>query len=287
MLNNFQVGFFIIAMITLIFIGGSLFLIRKRNLTGKNQKNLTDDLINRVKNSPDKISEKLLMRMKDKGVDFVPQIAEIWPELSPEKRDQLWEFWESEGYIDVFIKGLGAKNEERRMEAAQVLTLINNKKLLIPLMDALTLPDQYVPARVAEVLLSFGPDAVELMTGRLTDLPDEAKCLVISILEELEDPQAIPFLIKELSHPSPQVRMKTVEALGQIGNGEIVDSIIPMMEDNDWGVRSRAAKALGKMNNGKAIPALEQALQDEAWWVRANAQEALKRIALTKEGNSR
>jgi len=281
------VGIFIMAVIALMLIWGSLCLIRKRNLKGKSQQDLPGDLINQIKNAPDKISEKLFILMKDKGVDLVPRIVEIWPELSSEKRDQLWEFWESEGYIDIFIKGLGAKNEERRMEAVQVLTVINNKKLLIPLMDALTLPDQYVPARVADVLLSFGPDAVELMTGRLSDLPDEAKYLVISILEEFEDPKAIPFLLKELSHPSPQVRMKTVEALGQIGNGEIVGSIIGMMEDIDWGVRSRAAKALGKINNIKAVPVLEKALQDQAWWVRTNAQEALKRIALTKEGNNR
>lgn len=282
------VGIFIIGIITLILIWrGLFFLMRKRSLTGKSQKCLSGDLINRVKHVPDKIPEKLFIQMKARGVDLVPSIVRIWPELSLEKRGQLWEFWESEGYIDIYIKRLGAKNEERRVEAAQVLMGINNKKLLEPLMDALAAPDQYVPARVAEVLLSFGPDAVDLMTGRLPDLSDEAKCLVISILEEFRDPKAVPCLLKELSHPSSQVRMKTVEALGEMGNGAIVDSLIGMMEDVDWGVRSRAAKALGKVNNPRAIPFLKKALQDEAWWVRANAQEALKKIRLTEEGGNR
>ena len=151
-------------------------------------------------------SEKLLLVMKDSGTNLVPLIVKIWPELSLEQREQLWEFWESEGYIDIFIKGLGGKNEERRMEAAQVLMGINNKKLLLPLMDALAAPDQYVPARVADVLLSFGTEAVGPIIGRLPDLSDEAKCLAISILEEIGDSKAIACLLKELSHSSPQVR---------------------------------------------------------------------------------
>lgn len=276
----------IIAILSLTFLGGVLLLMRKIKLRGKNKKNMPDNIVNQVKDDHDKIPENIFILMKDHGIDLVPCLIEIWPELTLEKKDQLWLFWDTEGYIDVFMKRLGAKNEERRMEAAQVLTVLNHKKTLIPLMDALTLPDQYVPARVAEVLLSFGSEAVELMIGRLSDLPEEAKCLVISILEEFEDPKAIPFLLKELSHPSPQVRMKTVEALGQIGDEEVVGHIISMMEDDDWGVRSRAAKALGKMKSIKAIPVLERALQDQAWWVRTNAKESLKGIALMKKGDN-
>lgn len=264
-----------------IFLGivGGILFFRKKNVSGHGAKGLPEDFAARLKSAPDKLPEKLMMHLKDEGVNLIPFIAPIWPELSREKREILWSLWDTQGHIDFFIKGLGAKMEEKRVEAARVLMEIKNEKMIAPLLDALESPDQYVPARVAEVLLAYGPDAVAPMVHRLPGLADEAKCLVISILEELGDPRAVPSLLQELSHPAPPVRMKAVDALGEIKDRETVDSLVEMMEDGDWGVRSRAAKALGKMKDSRGIPALEKAAQDEAWWVRTNAREALKEIS--------
>lgn len=277
---------FLIAGVLLIIIFGGLTIKRKKTLPEKGQKNLSGNLVKQIKNVSDRIPEKLFTMMQEKGVSLVYEMVRIWPELSSIKKGQLWDFWQREGYIDSLIKDLGAKNEERCVEAARVLMVINDKKLIPPLINALASPKQYVPARVAEVLLSFGTDAVEPIIRKLPELSDEAKCLAISILEELGDPKAAPGLLGELSHPLPQVRKITVEALGEMGNREVLDNLILMMEDIDWGVRSSTAKALGKINSPRAIPVLQRALQDEAWWVRANAEEALKRINLAGEANN-
>lgn len=269
----------IFLLITLLLIGAFFCLMRKRKAPVKKEEDLPGDIISQLRKNSGKMTEELFIQVQEEGINLIPRLKEIWQELSPKIQEELWEFWESQGYIDTYIKRLGAKDEVQCVEAAQVLMSLKNKKLILPLIDALTKPAQYVPARVAEVLLAYGSDAAEIMALRLPELPLEAKCQVISILEELGDSQGIPCLLQELAHPSPQVRMKAVDALGEVGSQEISESLIMMMNDPDWGVRARAAKALGKIKAPQGIPVLEMALQDDAWWVRKNAEEAIKKIS--------
>ncbi|ATW26234.1 HEAT repeat domain-containing protein [Candidatus Formimonas warabiya] len=247
-------------------------------LGGPKKENQSPHMIAVLKAASGRLPDRLLVQMRSGGIKLVPVILEIWPQLAPEIRDQLVILWEEEGYLDHYIRALGAKGEEERIGASAVLGKIKDKRLIVPLMKALGEPGQYVPARVAEVLISLGQEAVDPMAHCLANLPETPKCLVISILEEIGDRKALPALIHELSHDSAQVRMRTVDALGEIGDQEAVDALLLLMRDPDWGVRSRSAKALGMMGAYQAVTILEEALHDEAWWVRTNAREALNKI---------
>ncbi|HHT62611.1 MAG: HEAT repeat domain-containing protein [Bacillota bacterium] len=270
---------FIAAFITLALVWGVWCVLGRRGASVKKKEDSLGDIGDQLCRISGQISPELFTQIKEEGIDLIPKLVSHWPEISPEIREQLWDFWESQGYIDNYIKRLGSKNEEVCIEAAQVLMKLKNKKLILPLVDALMAPDQFVPARVGEVLLSYGSDASEVMIRRLPELPPEARCQVISILEEFGNPQAVSCLLNELTHPSSQVRIKAVDALGTLGNGKITESLIKMMDDADWKVRAAAAKALGKTQAPQGIPALEKALKDEAWWVRKNAEEAIKKIS--------
>jgi len=278
-LENISGPLIVFGLVVLVLLGAVYLLKKKRKAGAEGQQELPEDPLGNLKKISGRLPEKLLLHMKEAGIDLVPVIVKSWPELAPDIREQLQEFWEAQGYLDIFIQRLGAKNEEQCLEAAQVLMGLKNKNLLLSLIDTFTKPGQYVPARVADVILSYGAEAVPPLLRRLPELPLEAKCQVISILEEFGNRQAVPGILKELSHPSPQVRAKAVDALGELGDQEIAGNLISMMQDQDWGVRARAAKALGKIKASQARPVLEEALLDEAWWVRSNAKEALKRIS--------
>lgn len=254
------------------------FFFKGARRRSKNSEDRSENLVQLIKNEPGLIPENILNQVRADGKASISLLSALWPELSLEKRGQLWEVWQDEGLIDDLVKDLGSKYEEKHLTAAQILKEMKHEKLLIPLINALESSDQFVPARVAEVLLSYGKSGMNLILERLPDLSEDGKCLAISILEEFGDPGSVPALLKEFSHASLKVRMKAVEALGEIGNQEITDAMIIMLQDQEWEVRSRAAKALGKIKDPRSIPALEKSLADETWWVRENVKDALKRI---------
>jgi HEAT repeat protein len=258
-------------------------LFKGKKRRSEHREDPPDNLVQLIKNEPGLIPDKIIDRVRKGGMASLPSLTAIWSELSLEKQNQLWEIWQEDGLIDGIVKDLGSKYEDKHLLAAQVLKEIKHEKLLLPLINALESSDQFVPARVAEVLLSYGQPGMDLIMARLPELSEEGKYLAISILEEFGDPKAIPPLLKELAHTAPKVRMKAVEALGELGNYKVATSIIEMLQDDEWEVRSRAAKALGKIKDSQAIPALQRLLEDETWWVRENAHDALKKILAARE----
>lgn len=230
------------------------------------------------------LPETLVEEVRAAGPEVLPQFTKAWAELDVAVQEELVVLWEKEGYMDYWIKALGAKGEIERLTATVVLSRIKNKRIIKPLITALGEPDRYVPARVAEVLVAFGSEAVEPLVKSLAELPEQTRCMVIAVLEELADNRAVPALAKELLHSSVEVRQSAATALGEIGGPEVLDNLIPLLKDSDCKVKSRVAKALGKLGSHRAVPALEEALNDEAWLVRTNAREALETINRTTGG---
>lgn len=272
------------------------------------------DLTSTLKSTYGPLPEKLVEVMRFTGIGHVPYVMEIWSQLSSEVKEQVVKFWENEGYAEqylntledldeagkenvikflrimdsesailAFMDSMGNKNEGTRMAATEVLRNLKDVRVIQPLINALNEPHKYLPARVAEVLISLGKDAVEPLINALFDLPEQVKGMVIEILEEIGDERATRALIKELTHESAEIRMKAASALGEIGNSEATESLLLLMKDSEWGVRAKAARSLGKIGSERAIPALREAINDEAWWVRTHAQEALENLTYVAE----
>jgi len=257
-----------------------VFFLGKRKRTGRQVRqwkkcpdlNCNFQNLRRIKGP---LPASLLNTFRQSGIIHMKEIASFWDDLSPEIKSQIREFWESEGFLNQCIQELGAKSEPERVAAAEVLIKIKDPQTIAPLIKALGEPTKYLPARVAEVIIAFGGDAVEEMISCLADLPDEAKCMAISVLEEIGDQRALGTIMNQLTSDSFQVRKTAAAALGEMGSMEAEEMLISLLQDPNWQVKSSAAKALGKLGSLKAVPFLAKALTDDAWWVRANAQEAL------------
>lgn len=181
--------------------------------------------------------------------------------------------------IPDLLDALSDKVDEVRLTAASALASIRDERVVPLLIEALRHPERWLPARVAEVLVAQGSTAFD---GILAALEKETevstKSLLIEILGEIGDPQAIPHLLPLLVAPWWEVRSKAAQALGCIGATEAYPHLIKALGDDVWQVRAHVAKALGKLGLPEALPQLEEAKKDAEWQVSANAEEAIRML---------
>ena len=99
-------------------------------------------------------------------------------------------------------------------------------------------------------------------------------------LGTLEDPRAIPLLMKVLDDPQTTRREDAVEKLGKAGKGDerVFKWLILELSATDAGVRARAARVLGKTGDPRAVNGLRSVLNDDRLDVRKAAVEALLEI---------
>ncbi len=101
--------------------------------------------------------------------------------------------------------------------------------------------------------------------------------VVISILGDIGNKRAAPFLRIALKNEIVNVHVEAEEALAKIGE-PAVEPLGQALKDEDANVRRRAVGALGKIGDERAVELLIQALKDEDEDVRWRAADALGKI---------
>lgn len=106
----------------------------------------------------------------------------------------------------------------------------------------------------------------------------ELRLSALAALARLKDRRAMPALIRMLDDADPQVRLKSIAALGQKGNVSVLDRLERVLtKERDVSQRAAAARAIGRIASSGSIPALQDAMDDEAL-VRCQAVIALGEI---------
>jgi len=97
-------------------------------------------------------------------------------------------------------------------------------------------------------------------------------------LGEIEDPSAVQGLVSVLNDSDLEIRRKAAWALGEIEDTSAIAGLVSALKDADVSVRKEAARALGEIEGTAAVPALVDALKDSDWHVRKMAAWALGEI---------
>src|ERR671929_220401 len=132
--------------------------------------------------------------------------------------------------------------------AVWALTQFTDRRLVAPLVDALSLPDA------------------------------TARALAAGKLAELGDRTAVPGLIATLADDDPHVREEAARALGRLGDPAALEPLLGALRDDRGDhVREEAAGALGALgaDDERCVEALRAAQEDRHVMVRRAAAEAL------------
>ncbi len=191
----------------------------------------------------------------------------------------LWAAFADESLFPALVELLGDRREGVALAAAEFLSDMQDARLLPYLIGALYQPKQYLPARVAEVLLAYGEEAAFLLLCFLGDGDQGQKALFLDILAQFGNKCPVNAVAAYLNDPAEDIRKAAAEALGAIGGKDAVGPLCAALSDSSWQVRAASAKALGACGDQSALPYLQDLVEDEAFWVRANVQETLSILA--------
>jgi HEAT repeat protein len=116
---------------------------------------------------------------------------------------------------------------------------------------------------VARKIADIGPEAVPPLLEALRDPSPEVRETAITALRFLEDPRAVPALIRVLEEdPVAEVRGEAADTLGSLGDARAVEPLIGALDDARADVRAEVADALAYLEDRRAVPPLIRALQD-------------------------
>ena len=108
------------------------------------------------------------------------------------------------------------------------------------------------------------------------DQPKELKLSSINALGEIGESIAVDALIRMLNERDSDIKMAACNALGMIRDPKAVKHLIRILDDKD--IRLTAIWALGNIGDKGAVPLLTRLLYDNDKYVRYNASRSLQRI---------
>lgn len=111
----------------------------------------------------------------------------------------------------------------------------------------------------------------EYVFGKLIKLLDSKNPTVrinaVSVYEHIQDPDAVPILVRMLNDPIPEVRRGAAYALGHFNESEEIaqteQPLINALGDSKIEVQAAAAGSLGRIESKKAIPPLAELIQSK------------------------
>jgi HEAT repeat protein len=170
-----------------------------------------------------------------------------------------------------------------RLEAVEGLLRIRDRRVVRPLVGALSDPD----ARVAEAAEKALKSVLGPKLGVAVDAfahPTKARHMISIPSIQPKDPRVPEFFLiylEKAAHESLQ--FEAILGLELIGDRRTVPALIEKLSSNCKDVRCAAIGALGAMGDSRALPPLEKLLADENKEVRQAAAEALKKIKAAQE----
>lgn len=142
----------------------------------------------------------------------------------------------------------------------------------------LSLQDADAEVRWAAIQLLFNirdPQLGPMLEKMLTEDPDpEVRMKVVSLFKGREDLSRLGALVRGLSDYDANVRMASLQALGDIGDPSVVIWITALLRDVEPTVRIEALRTLGRFQDKRK--AEFKALADK---LRADYEEAVRRAA--------
>jgi hypothetical protein len=171
------------------------------------------------------------------------------------------------------------RNPAVRMAALRALGEINDPGTDGLMLDALEQSRSWAPLRVAEIVLTLGPQISIALLERLPRIGNpKTQALYVRLLGLLKEPAAVDTLAPLLQSEDVALRLETVRALGAIGDSRVARDIRALLGDPSAEVRAESARVLGALGEAGAASNLQALLADTSHSVRYSAARSLSLI---------
>ena len=165
--------------------------------------------------------------------------------------------------VSFLVQEMRRDNESLRLAAAGALKKQDPVLVIEPMLDALSMPEQYLASRIHDVLQALGPKLVPIILKRIDKADDNGKMVMVQLLGSFGDSSVVPVLTELLETSHYLLKKMTVEALGQIQGTEVYPVLVRLLKDENWQIRLLAAEAIGRGRFYQACPALREAFYQE------------------------
>jgi HEAT repeat protein len=167
-----------------------------------------------------------------------------------------------------------------RAEAARALGLLNDRRVVDPLIDALTDQDGDLRKAVVETLSNLDdPRTSDALLRAMSDSRIDVRCTSADSLGRRKDPRAVEPLVQALADEHPEVRKSAAVALGAIGDSRAVEPLIMAIADTDRNCQRAIANALGEIKDIRAVGPLITMVTHPDGELRLAAAKALARLS--------
>ncbi|MCA9679273.1 MAG: HEAT repeat domain-containing protein, partial [Myxococcales bacterium] len=173
------------------------------------------------------------------------------------------------------------EDDDVKLACAESLGRLRDPAVIAEMCELLGDVDEWASPRLAQVLVAFGPEAVDALLATLDAAPGlNARVWAAQILGRIGDRRATWPLVERLHDRAEQLRMSAANALGELHDARAVPPLIGViLRDPVAAVRAQAARALGQIGDESALPLLVASLGDPEYWMRFRALEAIEALA--------
>jgi HEAT repeat protein len=181
---------------------------------------------------------------------------------------------DDERVLDPLINALKDPEASVREVASDALIRWSSPAVARRLVEALTSPVLRRPA--SELLARMGTSAVDPLVNLLRDGHPDIAATVGDTLERLVGREVF---LERLGSMDPDERMGAVEALGAMGGLEAIEGLVRALSDPNEDIRIRSLQLLGDLGDPRGIDAVERSAHgDPVPEVAAAAEETLRRL---------
>ena len=144
--------------------------------------------------------------------------------------------------------------------AFESLSKIGSSKDLYAIIKYIVNSSVFSNYRISEIIMEYGNEINPMLTKLLQDttITDKGKRLLVDVLASRNYVESLPVIIRIAYQTNDrELTIGCIKALGEFGAPEAVDFLMAQLSSHNWVIRSQAVKSLGTISSREIIPELK------------------------------
>ncbi|MBF0499147.1 MAG: HEAT repeat domain-containing protein [Candidatus Riflebacteria bacterium] len=186
-------------------------------------------------------------------------------------------------HIGDLLAKLTDPNVGVRIAALRALREIGDPSVVNKLFEALSQPSEQVRDVIYDILKDFGSHSIPFLMESLSNDFWMGRSLAARALSEMGSDAVVP-LTAALESQDKERRYWAIRILGQMRESGALPEVRKFLIDSDVEIRMATVQALGDFQQPESIPVLIERFLDPAWVVRRETQRTIVRFGETALG---